>query len=141
MENLNLSDYIKINQKKAFEIIYRIDLYPEFVPGYKHVRLIEKRETYLKVEITPTIPIKNIVMEALLTPYETIKFNQISGPLDTFKGIWHIEEVEKEVVKVDFFLQYYVKNFLLRKLVYKFVKISFKDIIAAFKIRAEQLGG
>jgi ribosome-associated toxin RatA of RatAB toxin-antitoxin module len=141
MERLNLSDYIKINQEKAFKIISAIDLYPEYVPGYKKVKLLEKTEKYIKADITPTIPIKNILMEAHLKPYEFINFKQITGPLDTFEGIWHIVKINDNLVKVDFSLKYYVKNFILRKLVYKFVKISFKDIITSFKIRAEQLGG
>ncbi len=141
MEKLNLSDYIAINQEKAFEIISSVELYPEFVPGYKKVDLIEKNDKYIKAVIIPTIPIKEILMEAELEFPEFIKFKQIKGPLDTFEGIWHIVKIDENLVKVDFSLKYYVKNFLLRKLVYKFIKISFNDIITSFKIRAERLGG
>ena len=141
MENLNLSDSINISQEVAFKIISSIELYPEFVPGYKKVNLIDKSNLYIKAEIVPTIPIKNILMEANLEFPEYIKFRQISGPLDVFEGVWHLISLNEGVVKIDFNLQYFVKNFILRKLVYKFIKISFNDIITAFKIRAEQLGG
>ena len=139
-KTLELSDNLSVNIEKAFNIISSVHLYPEFVPGYKKVELLEKTEKYIKADITPSIPIKNIVMEAFLDfPYK-IQFKQVKGPLDVFEGIWNLKETNvKHVIKVDFSLKYYVKNFLIRKLVYKFIKISFNDIITSFKIRSRQI--
>ena len=141
MKELKLSDSMKnITMKKAFDIISSVESYPEFVPGYKKVELLEKREDYIKADIMPTVPVKNIIMEAFLEFPNKIEFRQLDGPLDIFEGVWRLSNEEDEnVVKVDFYLKYYVKNFILRQLVYKFIKMSFKDIITSFKIRGRQI--
>ena len=139
-KTLKLSDKLPVNIEKAFNIISSVDLYPEFVPGYKKVDLLEKTDKYIKADITPTIPIKNIIMEAFLDFPHKIEFRQIKGPLDVFEGVWSLTETcAKDLIKIDFFLKYYVRNFILRKLVYKFVQISFNDIITSFKIRSREV--
>ncbi len=139
MEHLTLSDTLEINIEKAFKIISSIELYPKFVPGYKDVNLLEKKDDYIKAVIVPSIPIKNIVMEAKLTFPEKISFTQIEGPVDIFKGEWQLHEINYNSTKIDFQLEYYVKKFLIRQLVYKFIKVSFKDIISSFKIMAKRV--
>jgi ribosome-associated toxin RatA of RatAB toxin-antitoxin module len=141
METLLLSDELKICRKDAFKIISSIENYPDFVPGYRDVKLLEKNDEYIKAEIVPSIPVKNILMEAHLRFPEKILFAQIQGPLDVFAGEWTLTSVNEAVTKIDFKLEYYVKNFFMRKLIYKFVKMSFQDIIVAFKIMAKKLNG
>ena len=139
-KTLELSDTLPVNIETAFNIISSVELYPEFVPGYRKVKLLEKTDKYIKADITPTIPIKNIVMEAYMEFPHKIEFKQVKGPLDIFEGVWTLKKTEdKDVIQVDFLLQYYVKNFIIRKLVYKFIKISFNDIITSFKIRSRQI--
>ncbi len=139
MEKLSLSDTMKMNAEKAFTVISSIEKYPQFVPGYRQVQLLEKNDKYIKAEIVPTIPVKNILMEAYLKFPEKITFTQIRGPLDVFQGEWILTSLNENSTKIDFELKYYVKNFLLRKIIYKFIKMSFKDIISSFKIMAKHV--
>ena len=124
----------EISKKLIFNIIADIPKYPEFVPGYKKVEVIEKKENYIKVKIFPTIPIQPMIMEAYFYPYEKIKFKLVEGPLDIFEGEWNIKDNE-----ITFFVNYYMKSWLKRKLVYKFVKISCNDILYSFKMRAKKI--
>ncbi len=137
MEKIELKadfDENEIPRELLFEIIADIPKYPEFVPGYKRVEVLEKRENYIKVKIFPTIPISPMIMEADLIKPDTVKFRLIEGPLDVFEGEW---KIEKE--KIYFNVIYYVKSWLKRKLVYKFVKMSCDDILYSFKLRAKKL--
>ena len=138
MEHLNLSEILKIDIEKIFNIISSVELYPEFVPGYKEAKLLEKRKDYIKAHIIPTIPVKDIVMEAHLFFPEKILFRQLTGPLDVFEGEWVLNIENEYSTKIDFHLKYHVKNFFLRKLVYKFVRMSFNDILTSFKIRGKK---
>ncbi len=124
----------EITKEQIFNVIANIPDYPEFVPGYKKVEVLEKKENYIKVKIIPTIPIPPLTMEAFFEyPYK-VKFNMIDGPLDTFKGEWEIKDNE-----IKFYVEYYVKSWIKRKLIYKFVKMSCNDIIYSFKMRAKKL--
>ncbi len=124
----------EIPEELIFNVIANIPEYPEFVPGYKKVEVLEKREDYIKVKIYPTIPIPPMVMEAQFYYPEKIKFRMIEGPLDVFEGEWEISDNE-----IKFYVNYYVKNWLKRKLIYKFVKMSCDDIVYSFKLRAKKL--
>ncbi len=137
MEKIKLKEEYnpeEITKEQIFNVIANIPNYPEFVPGYKKVEVLEKKENYIKVKIIPTIPIPPLTMEAFFEyPYK-VKFNMIDGPLDTFKGEWEIKDNE-----IKFYVEYYVKSWIKRKLIYKFVKMSCNDIIYSFKMRAKKL--
>lgn len=137
MEKIKLKEEYnpeEITKEQIFNVISNIPDYPEFVPGYKKVEVLEKKENYIKVKIIPTIPIPPLTMEAFFEyPYK-VKFNMIDGPLDTFKGEWEIKDNE-----IKFYVEYYVKSWIKRKLIYKFVKMSCNDIIYSFKMRAKKL--
>ncbi len=137
MEKIKLKEEYnpeEITKEQIFNVIANIPDYPEFVPGYKKVEVLEKKENYIKVKIIPTIPIPPLTMEAFFEyPYK-VKFNMIDGPLDTFKGEWEIKDNE-----IKFYVEYYVKSWIKRKLIYKFVKMSCNDIIYSFKMRAKKL--
>lgn len=137
MERIELKEKFnknEISKEAIFHVISNIPEYPEFVPGYKKVEIIEKREDYIKVKIIPTIPIQPMIMEAFFEYPEKIKFKLVEGPLDVFEGEWTIKDDE-----IDFYVDYYVKNWLKRKLIYKFVKMSCNDIVYSFKMRAKKL--
>ncbi len=137
MEKIKLKEEYnpeEITKEQIFNVISNIPDYPEFVPGYKKVEVLEKKENYIKVKIIPTIPIPPLTMEAFFEyPYK-VKFKMIDGPLDTFKGEWEIKDNE-----IKFYVEYYVKSWIKRKLIYKFVKMSCNDIIYSFKMRAKKL--
>ncbi len=137
MERIELKEEFnpeEITREQIFNVIANIPDYPEFVPGYKIVEVLEKRDDYIKVKIIPTIPIQPLIMEAFFDFPNKVKFNMVDGPLDIFKGEWRIENN-----KINFYVEYYVKNWLKRKLIYKFVKMSCNDIVHSFKMRAKKL--
>ncbi len=137
MERIELKEEIKdkrISKELLFKIISDIPKYPEFVPGYKKVKVLEKRDDYIKVKIYPTLPISPFIMEANLIYPEKVKFRLIEGPMDVFEGEWEISDNE-----IKFFVNYYVKNWLKRKLIYKFIKLSCNDILYSFKLRAKKI--
>ncbi len=137
MERIELNekyDRNEILKEEIFNVISNIPEYPEFVPGYKKVEVLEKKDNYIKVKIIPTLPIPSMIMEAYFEYPEKIKFKLLEGPLDVFEGEWEIKDNE-----IKFFVDYFVKNWLKRKLIYKFVKMSCNDIIYSFKLRAKKI--
>ena len=137
MERIELEEKLNdpnLTREKIFKVIADIPSYPEFVPGYKKVEVLEKRKDYIKVRIIPTIPISPMIMEAKFYYPEKIKFKLLEGPLDIFEGEWHLYDD-----KVKFYVNYFVKSWLKRKLIYKFVKMSCNDIVYSFKLRTKRL--
>ncbi|GEM_PF-7091364 len=139
IKRMSFVDKVSISLSRGFSIITDIEKYPEFVLGFKKVNVIERDELGVLVEIIPTIPIKNVIMRADFFPPDRVTFKQIEGPLSIFEGEWRFKEIDPFLTEVSFNLQYFVKNFIAQKLIYKFVDISFKDIIVSFRIRAKKL--
>lgn len=141
-------DSILIDQdlSRAFQVACNIERLSDFIPEYKNVRCLsqENNEMILeaKIQLLGLIPI-SFISSGIIKENESIKYEQIKGPLKGLQTEWKFEEVDKNTTKLSIVHSLNIKipliGNLIEKLVYAlFIKSLAKEVLLCMKKELEE---
>ena len=107
------------NAEQMFELVDRVEDYPQFLPWYSKTEIIERNGNelkarlfmdYMKVRQSFATHNRNI-------PGREIRMDLLEGPFKTLQGTWKFIPVGDDACKIEFKLQYDFSNSLLSALI------------------------
>lgn len=105
--------------EQMFELVDRVEDYPQFLPWYSKTEIIERNGNelkarlfmdYMKVRQSFATHNRNI-------PGREIRMDLLEGPFKTLQGTWKFIPVGDDACKIEFKLQYDFSNSLLSALI------------------------
>tara|TARA_B100001175_G_C18871629_1_gene339975 strand:- start:37 stop:474 length:438 start_codon:yes stop_codon:yes gene_type:complete len=106
------------SREKMFNLVDRIEDYPNFLPWCNKTILIDRSKKITKATIF--INYRNVKQSfttenAKIFP-TNMKIKLVDGPFKILKGEWNFIEIEKDTCKIEFELHYEFSNFILDKI-------------------------
>ena len=140
-------DSILINQNLArvFQVACDIEKLSDFIPEYKNVKVISREDNEMileaKIQLLSLIPI-TFTSSGIIKENESIKYEQIKGPLKGLQTEWKFEEIDKKTkLSIIHILNIRIPLIgnLLEKLVYAlFIKNLAQEVLLCMKKKLEE---
>jgi|TARA_B110000196_G_C20535668_1_gene382078 ribosome-associated toxin RatA of RatAB toxin-antitoxin module len=128
------------SQEKMFNLVDRVEDYPDFLSWCDKTEIIERSEKITKATIF--INYHNVKQSFTTKNIKTfpkkMKINLINGPFRILKGEWNFIEIEKDTCKIEFELQYEFSNYVLDKLISPVFNIIANTFIDNFVSKANK---
>ena len=86
--------YIKAKRDKCFSVVSDFEAWPQFVPMYKEVKVIERKGNKMVIERKGNVGGREVFWksEAELMPPDVIRSRQIIGPIPDMEIEWRFED-------------------------------------------------
>ncbi|WNK19851.1 type II toxin-antitoxin system RatA family toxin [Halomonas piscis] len=143
MPTVNRSALVRHTPQQMFELVNDFEQYPQFLPGCRRARLLERDETHLVGEMTlgragveQTITTRN----DLYTP-ERIEMSLVKGPFKRLKGRWLFTPVDDTTCRVSLEMEFEFANRLLSMAFGKLFEQIAVQLVDSFTRRADELYG
>jgi len=145
MPSASVIKKIPCSKEELIKMVLDIEKYPEFVPWCLKGKIYNKIDKGDTVEITADLTIgKNFFNETYKSfiiydkSADLISVTNIGGPLKHLENKWFFEQ-DGDNSKVDFHIDFELKNKVLNILVSKSFEVGLKLIASAFEKRAIKL--
>lgn len=143
MAAVNKSVLVGYSAQKMFDLVDRVEDYPEFLPwcGGTEVKLRDNQRLVATIHIDYMHIKQHFTTENLNAPPHRITMQLLDGPFQKLDGEWQFTALAEEACKIEFRLHYEFSNKLLEAVlgpVFGYIANSFME---AFIQRAEQLYG
>ncbi|WP_017428892.1 type II toxin-antitoxin system RatA family toxin [Vreelandella jeotgali] len=143
MPTVNRSALVRHTPQQMFELVNDFEQYPQFLPGCRRARLVERDEVHLVGEMTlgragveQTITTHN----DLYTP-ERIEMSLVKGPFKRLKGRWQFIPVDDTTCRVSLEMEFEFANRLLSMAFGKLFQQIAGQLVDSFTRRADELYG
>ena len=106
---INRSALLPYSAEAVFEIINDVSKYPEFLPWCSAVEVIESnaREVVARITLQARGLNQTFTTRNVLTPYEKIELQLVSGPFKELSGNWVFTKLgDDEGCKIELFLRF-----------------------------------
>lgn len=142
MPTVDKAAYVRHTCQQMFDLVNDFESYPEFLPGCKAARVLERGDDYIVGEmtlgkggITQAIATRN----ALHAP-NRIDLSLASGPFRSFTGHWHFTE-QGEGCEVRLVIEFDFANKILGMAFGQLFSQVAAQQVESFKSRADQVYG
>ena len=143
MPTVNRSALVRHTPQRMFELVNDFEQYPEFLPGCRRARLLERDEAHLVREMTlgragveQTITTRN----ELYAP-ERIEMSLVKGPFKRLKGRWLFIPVGEDECRISLEMEFEFANRLLSMAFGKIFQQIAGQLVDSFTRRADDLYG
>ena len=87
---------------RAFEVVNRVERYPDFLPGCEKVKVLESTAEYsmVKVDVAWAGFSESFVTKTWPTKYESILMEFVEGPFRYLSGKWTFARIGNDGCKV-----------------------------------------
>jgi len=143
MPTVNRSAMVRHTPKDMFDLVNDFERYPEFLPGCRHARLLERDESHLIGEMTlgrAGIEQSFTTRNDLIEP-ERIEMSLVSGPFKRLRGRWLFLPMGENACKVSLELEFEFANRLLGMAFGKLFQQVAGQLVDSFCRRADNLYG
>lgn len=115
MKKVEKSVLVLHSAQKMFELVDRVEDYPQFLPWYGKTEVIERTDTelkarlfidYMRVQQSFATHNRNI-------PGKEIRMDLLEGPFKTLGGTWRFIDLGDDMCQVEFKLEYDFSSSLL----------------------------
>ena len=132
---------ISIPLEDLFEIVKDVEKYPEFVPWCLESKILEKQDTFMKVQLKVGTGMltDSYISDVTLIPYSKIESTCNCGPLKSLKNTWDFQKTP-EGTNVTLTCTFELSSFFLNSLMKKFIQDIGEKMIQAFQERAKKSG-
>ena len=101
--------------KQMFDLVDKVEDYPNFLPWYSKTEVIERKDKELKARLFMDYM---GVRQSFATHYHNIPGSEIrmdllEGPFKTLRGTWKFIDLGGDMCKIEFRLEYDFSNMLL----------------------------
>ncbi|MCS6764854.1 MAG: type II toxin-antitoxin system RatA family toxin [Candidatus Protistobacter heckmanni] len=143
MADVKKSVLLGYSARQMYDLVTRVEGYPQFLPWCGGVDVYEKTETLLDARIH--IHFKGIkqFFHTRNTQHapERIDMEFVDGPFRSFHGAWIFTALREDACKVEFHLHYEFSSDLLDKLIGPVFGMIASTFVDGFVKRAEQVYG
>lgn len=143
MPTVNRSALVRHTPQQMFELVNDFEQYPQFLPGCRRARLLERDDAHLIGEMTlgragveQTITTRN----DLHAP-ERIEMSLVKGPFKRLRGRWHFTPVDDTSCRVSLEMEFEFANRLLSMAFGKLFQQVAGQLVDSFTRRADELYG
>lgn len=143
MPTVNRSALVRHTPQQMFDLVNDFERYPDFLPGCRRTRLIERDEHHLIGELTlgragveQTVTTRN----DLYAP-ERIDLSLVKGPFKRLQGRWHFTPMGEGACRVSLDMEFEFSSRLLGLAFGKLFSQVAGQLVDAFVKRADQLYG
>nr|WP_298413884.1 type II toxin-antitoxin system RatA family toxin [uncultured Halomonas sp.] len=143
MPTVNRSALVRHSPQAMFDLVNDFERYPEFLPGCRRTRLIERDENHLIGELTlgkagveQSFTTRNDLYEP-----ERIELSLVNGPFKHMRGRWLFMPMGQEACKVSLEMNFEFSNRLLGMAFGKLFNQMAKQQVEAFTRRADVVYG
>lgn len=143
MPTVNRSALVRHTPQQMFDLVNDFEHYPEFLPGCRRARLLERDKTHLVGEMTlgragveQTITTRN----DLFAP-ERIELSLVKGPFKRLKGRWLFTPMGDNACKVSLEMEFEFASRLLSMAFGRLFQQIAGQLVDAFTKRADELYG
>jgi len=140
MPKINRTSILSVDAIRAFEVVNRVEGYPDFLPGCEKVKILESTAEYsmVKVDVAWAGFSESFVTKTWPTKYESILMEFVEGPFRHLSGKWTFAGIGNDGCKVALDLTYEFDG--LASLASPLIKKSIDQIVKAFEreIESEQ---
>ncbi|MBZ0332189.1 type II toxin-antitoxin system RatA family toxin [Halomonas sp. ANAO-440] len=143
MPTVNRSALVRHTPRNMFELVNDFERYPEFLPGCRRARLLERDESHLIGEMTlgrAGIEQSFTTRNDLIEP-ERIEMSLVSGPFKRLRGRWLFLPMGDDSCKVSLELEFEFANRLLGMAFGKLFQQVAGQLVDSFTRRADEVYG
>jgi ribosome-associated toxin RatA of RatAB toxin-antitoxin module len=134
---------VRHTPKDMFDLVNDFERYPEFLPGCRNARLLERDDSHLIGEMTlgrAGIEQSFTTRNDLIEP-ERIEMSLVSGPFKRLRGRWLFLPMGESSCKVSLELEFEFANRLLGMAFGKLFQQVAGQLVDSFTRRADSLYG
>ena len=138
MPKINRTAILSVDAIRAFEVVNRVEGYPDFLPGCEKVKILESTEKYsmVRVDVAWAGFSESFVTKTWPTKYESILMEFVEGPFRYLSGKWTFARIGNDGCKVALDLTYEFEG--LVNLASPLIKKSVDQIVKAFEGEIER---
>lgn len=143
MPTVNRSALVRHSPQAMFDLVNDFERYPEFLPGCRRARLIERDESHLIGEMTlGKAGLEHSIMTRndLIEP-ERIELSLVKGPFRRLRGRWLFIPMGENGCKVSLEMEFEFANRLLGMAFGKLFQQVAGQLVEAFTKRADEVYG
>ena len=143
MPTVNRTAMVRHTPQDMFDLVNDFERYPEFLPGCRRARLVERDEAHLVGEMTlGRAGIEQSIMTRndLIEP-ERIEMSLVSGPFKRLRGRWLFTPMGDSACKVSLEMEFEFANRLIGMAFGKLFQQVAGQLVDAFTRRADELYG
>ena len=138
MPKINRTAILSVDAIRAFEVVNRVEGYPDFLPGCEKVKVLESTAEYsmVKVDVAWAGFSESFVTKTWPTKYKSILMEFVEGPFRHLSGKWTFARIGNDGCKVALDLTYEFDG--LASLASPLIKKSVDQIVKAFEREIER---
>ncbi|PAU77581.1 Ribosome association toxin PasT (RatA) of the RatAB toxin-antitoxin module [Franzmannia pantelleriensis] len=143
MPTVNRSALVRHSPQAMFDLVNDFERYPEFLPGCRRARLVERDDEHLIGEMTlGRAGIEHSIMTRndLVEP-ERIELSLVKGPFKRLRGRWLFTPMGEDACKVSLEMEFEFANRLLGMAFGKLFQQVAGQLVESFTRRADDLYG
>lgn len=143
MPEYSISLSLPWSVEQLFDLAADIERYPEFLPGWKRVRILRRSDDFLQVEQQLGIGFlrQPFISKAIFERPYSVKVSSMDGPFRHLEICWEFEPLGQYSSKLRFTIHYSMKKRLLEKVAKLLFERLALDTLDRFTHRARQLYG
>ncbi len=124
-----------------FGVIFDIESYPEFLPGWNHTIIrTQDKDTIIVDQQCGIGPICwNFTSQAYYRKPEILEIRSSDSPFKNLTIKWELTKTKQHCCYVDFYIQAQLSTLLLHNLLKSFIRVSSHNIISLFEQRVYSL--
>ncbi|MCE3027704.1 type II toxin-antitoxin system RatA family toxin [Salinicola sp. DM10] len=143
MPSVHRSAFVRHTPEQMFELVNNFERYPEFLPGCRRARVVERGEDYLIGSMTLA---KGGVEQTVTTRNDLkrpgrIDLSLVDGPFKRLDGCWLFRDLGENACKVELEMEFEFSNRLLGMAFGRLFQQVAGQLIDAFTRRADQVYG
>jgi len=141
MPKIAISRELPYRAQQLFEIAADVERYPDFLPGWKSARILQRKENaYLTDQIIGFGPItQQFTTKTILRPPDEIAVTATEGPFSVFRLNWRFKTTQADRCRVTLDGQIEMRMALLRAVLNQAPNVFADSTLMAFEARARQL--
>ncbi len=134
---------INYSAQQMFDLVDRVEDYPEFLPWCGGVDIKERHDNRLKAKININFHgIKqSFTTENTNVPPTEMTMHLVEGPFKMFQARWQFKSLREDACKIEFDMQYEFSNRLLEAVIGPVFSMIANSFVDSFCTRAERIYG
>ena len=135
--------HLPYSQKELYELVARVDRYPEFLPWCTAARITRREGDTFYADLVVQFKVFRERFRSKVTehPNHLIDVEYITGPFRYLNNHWRFIEGDDGGCTIDFCVDFEFRSKVLQKLIGLLFNEAVSRMVAAFEARAKQLYG
>lgn len=131
------------NLQKMFALVSDVEAYPEYLPGWNHVAIKERKDNDLVVEQGIGYSQFNWIFlsKAMMNPHTHLQIISNEDPFRHLLIDWQLKDVNGNSTDVTFTMEMKMQSAIIQAVVKGVISQPIKQLLDVFEERAQQIYG